>query len=106
MHFTEELALFQIFSLISDSIVSECPREVQFKTFSKNSRNVQLLVDELGYTFSNAHVLKDNNVRWRCSRKSSKEKCRAYAITNNQWLIRDGHAHNHPPGSQDLRSNL
>ena len=97
------LFFFQIFSLISDSIVSECPREVQFKTFSKNGRSVQLLVDELGYTFSNAHVLKDDTVRWRCSRKSSKEKCRAFVISNDQWIIRDGHPHNHPPGSQDLR---
>jgi len=58
---------------------------------------VQILVDEFGYTFSNAQPLLYGNVRWRCSKKSSKEKCRAYITTEGSWIVNEIHPHNHPP---------
>jgi hypothetical protein len=87
-----------LFPLIADSIVSnQSQREVQFEYVVRTGKECQIMIDNLGYTFCNALPTKFGNVRWRCSKKQSK-KCRAYALTNNHLLIKEGHEHNHPPG--------
>ena len=85
----------QLFSLIADSIVLN--REVKFQKVMKKGNVCQIMVDDLGYTYSNAQVRENGNVRWRCSKKSSKEKCKAFAVTSDQFLIQEGYQHSHPP---------
>ena len=85
----------QLFSLIADSIVLN--REVKFQKVMKKGNVCQIMVDDLGYTYSNAQVRENGNVRWRCSKKSSKEKCRAYVTTEGSWIVNEIHPHNHPP---------
>mgnify|MGYP002045749425 FL=1 len=85
-----------LFPLIADSIVSNRQREVHFEYVVRTGKECQIMVDNLGYTFCNALPTKFGNVRWRCSKKQSK-KCKVFALTNNQRIIKEVHEHNHPP---------
>lgn len=80
---------------IADS--TNCRKRANFEHVKRGEKYVKMMVDDFGYTFSNALTLNNGDVRWRCSKKSSKEKCRVSAITSYDWIVRQNYQHTHPP---------
>jgi len=78
-------------------IPTNCRKRANFEHVKRGEKYVKMMVDDFGYTFSNALTLNNGDVRWRCSKKSSKEKCRVSAITSYDWIVRQNYQHTHPP---------
>ena len=77
-------------------------REVKFQCIMRGGKEFQIMIDDLGYTYCNALSLKNGNVRWRCSKKCNKERCKASVVTKGHFLIRENIKHNHAIPTDNL----
>ena len=69
----------------------------QFKLVNQRGIARKILVDDLGYTYSNSNSRSKGEPvnTWRCSKKN--KKCKASITTDNDWVISKKHLHNHAP---------
>ena len=61
-----------------------------------DGRTVQILHDDEGFTYSSPLMAGNGSLRWRCSKKSSKN-CNAFVIMKENTVIRFQNSHNHWP---------
>ena len=60
-----------------------------------NQINRSSIQDQNGNKYSFASVLKDGRKTWRCNKRKSKCKCRAYVQTQGDLIIRQIYEHSH-----------
>ena len=67
-------------------------------TVRHTGRLVEVLRDDRGFTYSYSKTAYNGGThRWRCSKKSSKAKCRAYVMVQEDRIVREPYEHNHLP---------
>ena len=68
----------------------------KFGTVEFRGRNIRILEDDFGYTYSSAVELKNGNTKWRCSKRNA-FKCAAFINTRGDYIVKARSEHNHEP---------